>query len=848
MILTYLLLGTVHAQEPTPVESPAVNEQVTPPTLVSLPEVAWPGGEQDRVIVVLTIEIGADGRVTSAVPQVQGDLAFDAAAQEALRGAVFVPASDSTGPIPVLVDFTYEFVRPPPPPPPSGRLEGQALQKGTTTPMVGARIRVETFTGTLEATTDAEGRWALDAVPAGPVTLRVVALDHDDATAEVALVANEATSVQTYSRSRAYSESEALGRYEVEQAPVVTRRTISMEETRRVPGSFGDPVRVVQSLPGVAVTPQGPGNQGLVLRGSNSENSKIYIDGVEVPLVYHLGNFRSVINPNVIEQVEYLPGTFGVKYGRGTGGVIDIKSGGDYPDKWRGAWQTDFLDTSVFAQGKLFPKTSNPIGVTAAVRRSYLDLWLPAIIPDDSPTINPRWMDWQIKVDDLDGTGGTWMVFAYGTEDRLFVTSDDDSSGQLENIYGTNRVVARYASNPTLALRGSVQGYIGTSNVSLGLGDVGSFEQTSWDFGVRASLEVDLAPALTAVAGVDSTAAVETVDVEFDQLPIPTSDPFAEPELVQVEETTLVWSPDPYAELRLRPLADHERWLISAGLRMSTWGVDDEAFIYTFDPRLLTRFKVSDHLSLKAGTGIYHQTLSRQTINPYEVVEQPFEEAWSSEIGAETRFATSWTADATAFYKTVDRIAVDNPDFSDPDTDPLYIDTGTGRMYGAEFMLRKSDDGPLFGWLSYTLSKSERRDADDLDWYAYDFDQPHNLVALASYRLPYDFEVSARTQYTTGSPFTESTEGYYDLDVAEYEATTDTVNGARQPAYATVDVRVSKLWTFKKLQLLTYLDILGIVQGENPQGVNYQYDYDDYTFLAGLPTIPSLGFELKGAF
>jgi len=64
--------------------------------------------------------------------------------------------------------------------------------------------------------------------------------------------------------------------------------TLTMAEVRRVPGTFGDPVRVIQSLPGAARAPFGTGL--LVLRGANPEDSNVYVDGVEVPLVYHLNS------------------------------------------------------------------------------------------------------------------------------------------------------------------------------------------------------------------------------------------------------------------------------------------------------------------------------------------------------------------------------------------------------------------------------------------------------------------------------------------------------------------------------------------------------------------------------
>ena len=95
-----------------------------------------------------------------------------------------------------------------------------------------------------------------------------------------------------------------------------------MEDAARIPGSFGDPVRIIQTLPGAAKAPFGSGL--LIIRGSNPEDTGVYVDGVRIPIIYHLTGTSSVIAPGVIDEVEYLPGGYGVQYGRTMGGTVNI--------------------------------------------------------------------------------------------------------------------------------------------------------------------------------------------------------------------------------------------------------------------------------------------------------------------------------------------------------------------------------------------------------------------------------------------------------------------------------------------------------------------------------------------
>ena len=166
-------------------------------------------------------------------------------------------------------------------------------------------------------------------------------------------------------------------------------------------------------------------------------------------------------------------------------------------------------------------------------------------------------------------------------------------------------------------------------------------------------------------------------------------------------------------------------------------------------------------------------------------------------------------------------------------------------------MVRQAPVNNLFGWLSYTLSKAERNDDPngDGEWYRFDFDQTHILVLLGGYQFPYDIGVSGRMQYVTGNPYTPFSGGVYDIDQDSYTAfPSGETNTERQPPFFAIDARVDKLFTFKKWQLETYLDLLNVVRGENPEDIQYNYDYTESQWISGLPFIPSPGFNAQFYF
>ena len=88
----------------------------------------------------------------------------------------------------------------------------------------------------------------------------------------------------------------------------VSRTVLSAKEIEKVPGAMGDPIAVVQNFAGVARMPVAG---LLVVRGSAPEDSKVYVDGIEVPLIYHFGGLRSVIPAGMLDNIEFYPGNFG---------------------------------------------------------------------------------------------------------------------------------------------------------------------------------------------------------------------------------------------------------------------------------------------------------------------------------------------------------------------------------------------------------------------------------------------------------------------------------------------------------------------------------------------------------
>ncbi len=96
--------------------------------------------------------------------------------------------------------------------------------------------------------------------------------------------------------------------------------TITREDAQLLPGAFGDPLRAIEAQPGVI--PIVSGLPSFFVRGAPPANVGFFIDGIEVPLLYHAFFGPSVIQPAMIKSVDFYKGVAPVEFGRYAGPVV----------------------------------------------------------------------------------------------------------------------------------------------------------------------------------------------------------------------------------------------------------------------------------------------------------------------------------------------------------------------------------------------------------------------------------------------------------------------------------------------------------------------------------------------
>jgi TonB family protein len=850
---------------PTPAPPPAPPPTLDkPPKLLRFIAAAPPPSlaERRQVDVILTIDVDAAGRVTNVAVATSGGDEFDAAAVAAAQKFEFTPGEAGGQPVPVRITYKYRFVyRPPPPPPPPTRatatavptvpLDGTVREKGERVPIAGVTIAV----GDQECVSAADGSFHFAALPVGthPVKLRapdIVATD-----LQLTLKAGTRLEVTWFVPHRERYSSTVRGQRVVQET---VEHTLSGEELRHIPGTQGDTLKAVQTLPGVARAPFGGGQ--IVVWGTQPSSTRSYVDGVFIPTLYHFGGLRSTVNGEMVQELTFIPGGFGVDYGRGYGGVVEIETRKPKDAGVHGFAQLDLIDVSLMLDAKL----TKTLSVTAAVRRSTIDAWLPYVTPN-SFQATPTYYDYQLKlhwkptsVDDLE-------IFVFGSDDAIHVAlrmPDPALSASLDSHTFYHRFLARY-EHRFGASRLTVTPWVGYDEPFAASGNFGNnpltFGVTSVAYGLRAVARMPLTSWLRVDAG---------IDFEGSRWNLAGSAPFAGATggggatgaggggsvgggNGVISENTDIYENDTAAYVALLFALLHKRLTITPGFRLDVYtatgyrGTPDQ-FVNAHanpEPRLAIRYQINRWAAIKAATGVYYEP-----VQPFQLVRAVGNPAllpsvgWHYVLGADFDPTRTLHVEIEGFYKDTRNGAVPGQHYGSP----ILVDEGIGRVYGAELMVRQELWHNFFGWISYTLSRSERRDHGGEPWHLFQYDQTHILTVIGSYKLPRGYQVGLRFRYVTGNPLTPVQQSYFNANSGSYVAIAGPYFSQRLAPFNQLDIRFDKTWTFDRWRLTLYLDIQNVYNYRSEESRQYNFDFTQSAPVTGLPFVPDLG--IRGDF
>jgi hypothetical protein len=634
--------------------------------------------------------------------------------------------------------------------------------------------------------------------------------------------------------------------------------TLSRAEVRQIPGTFGDPFRAIEVMPGV--TPIVTGLPFFFVRGAPPGNVGYFLDGVRVPLLFHVGVGPSVVHPGIMDRVDLYPGGYPARFGRFSGGIVAGETIAPAP-LFHGEYNARLFDAGGLVEA---PFADGRGTVLAGGRYSYTAALLSLLTPD---TKLDYW-DYQARATYDLSARDRIGVFSFGSYDYLAQYTPT----QTLTLFGTefHRVDVRYDrrldENGTLRL--AVTGGIDRSRAP------GDRFVRSRMLGTRSEINYRLSSKTWLRLGTD--AYLDVYDVELapgEALPASTA-----------QAAALFSSrPDVTVGARLDLVhAVHSNFEVTPGVRVDFFGSSGNTAT-AVDPRLAMRLKISPKLALLAAMGVAHQP-------PAFVVPIPglqpgglqggLQRALQESMGLELQLDEATTLTATAFHNAFfnmsdplgttapmvggcppgqfrdDRIhgdrggvpmgggscadrftsgiigadrsggGGDGADSPGAERTAQAIQVRTmGSAYGLEIFLKRRLTGRLGGFLSYTLSRSVR--SYERRVFTATFDRTHVLNAALAYNLGRNWRAGTRVTFYTGLP----------------KAPDPTDDSTRLPPFVRLDVRLEKRWQLgEKLWISMVAEWMNATLSKeavsttcNLQGCS--------SMMIGPVTIPSLGVE-----
>jgi hypothetical protein len=600
----------------------------------------------------------------------------------------------------------------------------------------------------------------------------------------------------------------------------VGETTVRREDTRDLPGTFGDPTRVMEALPGVV--PTASGLQAFFVRGAPPTATGYFIDGVPVPVLYHVGFGPSVIHPALIDHVDFYQGAPPATYGRYVGGVLSATTvaPADHPHAE--------ANVRLFDAGGIVetPFADGQASALAAARYGYPGTVLPLF----ETGVGLSYWDYQaratLKTDDRDRIG----AFVFGSYDRLTQVQQNaagQSYTQQLSADEFHRVDLRWdrTLGPTATMRLAA---------TLGRDVVGDDVSNSIDDIARLRAELDSRPSndLRVRAG---------ADVQIDRLR-PGTPPEGSPGGTAISPSRDAVIVGAHADAAWRITRRVE---LTPGLRAEVYsstvypapsapilpGTIGGSATPVLEPRLAARVRVATGVTTVSTFGVSHQlpgiVAQYPETTPYiqPGVLTGLQSSAQASQGVELALPLHLSLATTAFLHDYAGL----PDitacaFSPQDPSQCVTPTVRGQAYGLEVLLRRALTERFTVWVSYTLSRSTRQarppgGSEPTMTILSEYDRTHVVSAVASYDLGKDWRVGGRVFAYSGRPYT-------DFSMSNPVLPFDS---ERLPGFFRLDARFEKSWKLGEKDRITVV----------LEGINVTLSKEVVSASCGGPATPA---------
>ena len=537
---------------------------------------------------------------------------------------------------------------------------------------------------------------------------------------------------------------ETVGKKIIEKnATDIGLQRISLKDIEMTPkGVESDIFRSLQSLPGVQST--GDVSARYYVRGSSSNENLVLLNGITIYNPFHAFGMFSVIDPDMINSVEFYKGGYGAEFGGRLSSILDIITKDGNKNDYSASASSSFLTAKTLFEGPI------PHGSFIFTgRQSYSTEILKKFLNNQSAPISFYDLSFKLNYSNPDFIKGSkFIVTSFISGDNL-----NNNNPFLENMNWSNKLLGfdwfQLTDSPLYFDLGvSWSGFSGNVDPKLSSAKPKNNQLDDITLKMNFNYVYESKDELSIGAEIKNISTLLILQNSFG---------------VETNLGSSGTNINVYAKYKFMR---YDNFGADVGVRLAATSLaSTNGNPYYAQPRVNLTYRIFPAVALKASWGIYEQeltTLSDENevislFEPWIIIPNYLKPAGSIQYsaGMTTDFTNKISLDIEGYYKTMQNIPTLNDNKVSPN-DPDLLEA-TGESYGWEFLFRYNND-PLSFTASYTLSWAYK----NLNGWLYypRFDSRNSIDLTLEYNFGNGWFGSANWVYNSGLPFTQSL-GFY---------------------------------------------------------------------------------------
>lgn len=598
-----------------------------------------------------------------------------------------------------------------------------------------------------------------------------------------------------------------------------SKLSFNIKELAIVPTILGtsDIIKILQLTPGVQNS--GDANGYLYVRGGDPGHNSMLYDGTPIYGMSHLLGVFPFYNTDHIKEVEFDKSSSNAKYGGRLSSTTSLVTNKKIPSEFAVQGNIGLLAS----QATLSIPISEKTGITISGRKTYIDEIVAPLLKSDPNNEDVQDMKYGFSDANLTlvaeiSKNNLLTVSAFSSADKLKIEDVNlalDTDLKWSNFSISPALISKLSPNVTMSNAIYYTRYaneLDMKQATIKMG-VSSFVE---DFGFTNSITHSIKgiPFETGLQYVYHNLQPQKIEIEnFSGV-----NNLKQNGLITANELAVFTTAKPKFRDDL---------IAELGLRINYYNSGSKSYLH-FQPRAVLNYYMYKDLSFYASYNRQNQYLNLITTSSVGIPTDfwvastdgiPAQSSNEFALGSNQTISKSFTSSIGGFYRSMKHL-LEYPygvtQFNEISTLKNDLLEGNGKAYGMEFMLKKSS-GKFKGWISYTLSWSDRNfeKLNNGNTYYAKYDRRHNLAFVGTYDLNSKWNFGVTQVFSSGNRFTMPTSWYFinNNPVKEYSE----YNNAQMPNYVRTDLSVNYFFvkTARKESALNF-SIYNAFNVENP--------------------------------